>query len=99
MRHIAEYLFEFSATGWGPVVMVLHAYLESFILPLAHELFLIPVSLATPKLSFLFALMSTTASIFGMTFNANKRDRVPFDARSNHGQVKGALPQPIRGIL
>lgn len=47
--------------------MVLHSFLESFILPLAHELFLIPVALAHPKLSFVYALMSTTASVMGMS--------------------------------
>jgi len=67
MREFAEYLLEFASTGWGPVVMVTHAFLESFILPLAHELFLIPVALARPHLSFVFALMSTTASVLGIS--------------------------------
>jgi len=67
MRAIAEFLLEFASTKWGPIAMVAHSFFESFILPLAHELFLIPVSLAKPHLSFLYALMSTTASIFGIS--------------------------------
>ncbi len=67
LRDFAEFLLELASTPWGPAVMVLHAFLESFILPLAHELFLIPVSLARPKLSLLFALMSTTASTLGIS--------------------------------
>jgi len=66
LREFAEYLLDFASTGWGPLVMVLHAYFESFILPVAHELFLIPVSLAKPHLSLVYALMSTTASILGI---------------------------------
>ena len=67
LRNFAEFLLEFAASGWGPAVMVAHAFLESFILPLAHELFLIPVSLARPNLSLVFALMSTIASTLGIT--------------------------------
>ncbi len=47
--------------------MVTHAFLESFILPLAHELFLIPVALAKPHMAFVYALMSTTASMLGIS--------------------------------
>ena len=49
LRPFAEHLLQFSSTAWGPVVLVVHAYLEAFIVPLAHEFFLIPVCLATPK--------------------------------------------------
>lgn len=66
LRPFAEYLLEFASTAWGPAVLVLHAYLESFILPVAHEFFLVPVCLATPSLSFVFALMSTVASTLGI---------------------------------
>ena len=65
-RHFAEYLLQFASTAWGPAVLVVHAYLEAFLIPVAHEFFLIPVCLATPKLSFLFALMSTVASTLGI---------------------------------
>lgn len=67
MRAFAEFLLEFASTGWGPVVMVMHSFLESFILPIAHELFLIPVALARPEYSLLFALMSTIASVAGIS--------------------------------
>ena len=67
LREFAEYLLDFASTGWGPLVMVVHSFLESFILPLANELFLIPVCLARPHLSLLFALMTTTASVLGIT--------------------------------
>jgi len=66
MRPIAEFLLEFASTNWGPLVLIGHAYFEGFILPVAHELFLIPVCLARPNLSFVFALMSTTASTLGI---------------------------------
>ena len=67
MREFAEQLLEFSSTNWGPLVLVAHAFLESFILPVTHELFLIPVALARPHLSLVFALMSTTASTLGIS--------------------------------
>ena len=66
LRELAERLLEFSGTGWGPVVLVIHAFLEAFILPVAHDLFLISLCLARPHLSFLFALLSTIASVSGI---------------------------------
>jgi len=66
MRQFAEYLLDFVATEWGPVVLVTHAFLEAFILPVTHELFLIPIALARPHLSFVFALASTIASTTGI---------------------------------
>lgn len=65
MREFVEYLLEFAATGWGPLILVVHAFLESFILPVAHDVVLITVSLARPKWSLVFALMSTIASTAG----------------------------------
>ena len=65
MRHYAEALLELAATPWGPWVMVLHAFLESFIMPIPHDIFLITVSLGNPKMSLVYALMSTTASTLG----------------------------------
>lgn len=66
MRAIAEHLLEFAATGWGPFVLIVHGYLESFVLPVAHDLFLIAVCLARPHLSFVYALISTLASVCGI---------------------------------
>jgi len=65
LREFAEYLLEIAATGWGPVILVLHAFLESFILPIGHDIFLITVSLARPKWSLVFALLSTIFSTLG----------------------------------
>lgn len=65
MRAFAEYLLEFAATGWGPLILILHAFLESFILPIGHDVFLITVSLARPKWSLVFALLSTIFSTLG----------------------------------
>lgn len=65
LRDAAEYLLEFVATPWGPVIMVIHAFLESFILPIPHDVFLIAASLGHPKWSLVFALMSTIASTLG----------------------------------
>src|SRR3989338_2184064 len=66
MKAFAEYLLSFASTPWGPLVLVLHAFLESFIMPIPHEFFLIPVALARPRLSFVFATLSTLASTFGI---------------------------------
>lgn len=65
LREAAEYLLQFAETPWGPLVLVAHAFLESFILPVAHDFFLIAVSLGKPKMSLLYALMSTAASTAG----------------------------------
>ena len=65
LRHWAELLLQLAGTPWGPVVLVSHAFLESFILPIAHDFFLIAVSLANPRLSLVYALMSTAASTLG----------------------------------
>ncbi len=65
LREWAEALLELTKTPWGPVVLVLHAFLESFILPVAHDFFLIALSLGRPRLSLVFALMSTVASTLG----------------------------------
>jgi len=66
LREFAEYLFEFVATPWGPLTLVLHGYLESFIVPGPHDIFLIALCLAVPKLSFVYALMSTVSSVAGI---------------------------------
>lgn len=65
MREFAEYLLEIAATGWGPVILIVHAFFESFILPIGHDIFLITVSLAQPKWSLVFALISTIFSTLG----------------------------------
>jgi membrane protein YqaA with SNARE-associated domain len=65
MREWAETLLELTKTPWAPVVMVLHAFLESFIMPIPHDIFLATVSLGQPKWSLVFAFMSTTASTLG----------------------------------
>ena len=65
LREWAEALLKLAETPWGPLILVTHAFLESFILPVAHDFFLIAVSLARPQLSLIYALMSTTASTLG----------------------------------
>ncbi len=69
MRHLAESLLELAATPWGIVALVVHAFFGAIILPLAHELFLIPVALAKPQWSFFYALVSTTLSVLGGAVN------------------------------
>lgn len=64
-RGWAETLLELAGTPWGPLVLVIHAFLESFILPVAHDFFLIAVSLGRPQMSLVYALMSTVASTAG----------------------------------
>ena len=66
MKEFAEYLFEFTSTPWGPVILVVHSYLESFILPVAHDFFLLAVCLGRPSWSFGFSFLSTIASVLGM---------------------------------
>lgn len=66
MREFAEHLLELAATPWGPIVLFAHSYMESFFLPVAHDLFLIAVCLAKPELSFVYALVSTIASTLGI---------------------------------
>lgn len=65
LREWAETLLELAKTPWGPLVLVAHAFLESFILPIAHDFFLVVVSLANPKMSLVYALVSTIASTLG----------------------------------
>ncbi len=65
LRDWAETLLRLAETPWGPVVLVAHAFLESFILPVAHDFFLITVSLGKPQWSLVYALMSTIASTLG----------------------------------
>jgi len=65
LREWAETLLDLAGTSWGPLILVTHAFLESFIMPVAHDFFLIAVSLGRPKLSLLYALMSTVASTAG----------------------------------
>lgn len=67
MREFIQQFLEFAATGWGPVVLVVHSYFESFIIPVAHDLFLTAVCLARPEYSFLFALLSTVSSVLGIS--------------------------------
>jgi len=80
LRHWAEILLELAKTPWGPVVLVAHAFLESFIMPVAHDVFLITVSLARPKLSLVYALMSTIASTLGnmVGYQIGKLGGTPF---------------------
>lgn len=66
MREFVQHFLDFIATPWGPFVLVAHSYLESFFLPVAHDFFLVAICLARPEYSFLFALMSTLASVCGI---------------------------------
>ncbi|HNV87121.1 MAG TPA: VTT domain-containing protein [Candidatus Omnitrophota bacterium] len=83
LRHWAEILLELAKTPWGPVVLVVHAFLESFIMPIAHDIFLITVSLARPKWSLFYALLSTTASTLGnmVGYQIGKWGGTPFIER------------------
>ena len=65
LREWAEALLELAQTPWAPLVLVIHAFLESFILPIAHDFFLVTVALARPELSLVYALFSTIASTLG----------------------------------
>lgn len=60
-------LLEWAATPWGPLVLILHSYFESFVLPLPHDPILMTVALADPSYSFVYASMSTLASALGLT--------------------------------
>ncbi len=64
---LAIQLLEWAATPWGSLVLILHSYFESFILPLPHDPILMTVALADPKNSFWFATMSSLASALGLT--------------------------------
>ena len=66
MKEIVHHLLELAATGWGPFILILHGYLESFIFPGPHDIFLVTLCLVNPKMSFVYALMSTTASVCGI---------------------------------
>ena len=65
MREFAETLLELTKTPWGPFVLCLHSFLESCVLPIAHDLFLVTLSIARPNLSFVFAFLSTVSSLLG----------------------------------
>ncbi|HCM43085.1 MAG TPA: hypothetical protein DIS66_07235 [Candidatus Omnitrophica bacterium] len=64
---LALQLLEWAATPWGSLVLIIHSYLESFILPLPHDPILMTVALADPKYSFVFAAMSSLDSALGLT--------------------------------
>lgn len=66
LRPIVEFLLELAATPWGVMALILHGYLEAFILPGPHEAFLIPLCLSKPKMSLIYALLSTTFSTLGI---------------------------------
>jgi len=66
VKEFANHLLELAASPWGPLVLILHGYLESFVLPVAHDLFLITVALANPGASFAYAAMSTLSSVLGI---------------------------------
>lgn len=65
LREWAHALLELAETPWGPLILVSHAFLESFILPIAHDFFLIAAAIAKPKMSLVYAFMSTIASTAG----------------------------------
>lgn len=67
LEKLALQLLEWAATPWGPLVLIIHSYLESFVLPLPHDPILMAVALAAPENSFLFAAMSSLASALGLT--------------------------------
>lgn len=67
LEKLAIQLLEWAATPWGPLVLILHSYFESFVLPLPHDPILMAVALADPHMSFWFAAMSSLASALGLT--------------------------------
>lgn len=60
-------LMEWASTPWGPMILIAHSYLESFVLPLPHDPILMTVALADPERSFIYATMSSLASALGLT--------------------------------
>ncbi len=66
MRELAESLLALAASEWGVAALIAHGYLESFILPVAHDLFLVTVALAEPHLSFIYSAISTLSSVLGL---------------------------------
>lgn len=60
------WLLDFAATPWGPLVLLLNAYLEAFILPFPHDPVLMTVALADPKNSLTYGAMSVLAATLGM---------------------------------
>jgi len=66
LKEVFDTLLAFAGGDWGPFVLVLHAYTESFIFPGPHDVVLMTVALANPPYSFLFALLSTIFSTLGI---------------------------------
>lgn len=68
MDNLAERFIEFVDTPWAPVLLFVHAFMEASFLPGAHDIFLVAVDIAKPRLAFFFALFSTLGSTAGGTF-------------------------------
>jgi len=68
MDDIAQRFIEFVDTPWAPILLFVHAFMESSFLPGAHDIFLVAVDIAKPHLSFFFALFSTLGSTCGGAF-------------------------------
>jgi len=68
MDNLAQRFIEFADTPWAPVLLFVHAFLESSFLPGAHDIFLIAVDIAKVKYAFFFALFSTLGSTCGGSF-------------------------------
>ncbi|MGI6644067.1 MAG: YqaA family protein [Bacillota bacterium] len=52
---------------YGPLGLVIVAFVESLVFPVPPDLILIPLCLATPRLSFWYAFLATFASVLGGT--------------------------------
>ncbi len=68
MDRLAEYFINFVNTPWAPVLLFIHAFLESSFLPGAHDFFLVAVNVIRIDLCFFFAVFSTIGSTCGGCF-------------------------------
>jgi len=67
LEKLALQLLEWAATPWGTLVLIGHSYFESFIFPGPHDPILVAVALADPKNGFVFGLLSSLASVLGLS--------------------------------
>jgi len=68
MDDLAQRFIEFVDTPWAPLLLFVHAFMEASFLPGAHDIFLVAVDIAKPRLAFFFALFSTLGSTAGGAF-------------------------------
>jgi membrane protein YqaA with SNARE-associated domain len=65
---ISQWMMRFANNPYAKTILVIHSFADSSFFPITIDLTFIPISIAAPKRSFIFAFWATLGSVLGGVF-------------------------------